>query len=99
MTSAPFQADIETSDATSLVWVISQNIGVSVLPEDAVMIPTYGNLCLFLLRGLQKLVSFIFNDIRNVLFHQPLQRLWNLSKICRAIMQNAIGEKCYQLVH
>jgi hypothetical protein len=63
------------------------------------MIPTYSNLCLFLLRGLQKLVSFIFNDIRNVLFHQPLQRVWNLSKICRAIMQNAIGEKCYQSVH
>ena len=50
--------------------MISQNIGVSVLPEDAVMIPTYGNLCLFLLRGLQKLESFICNGIRNVLFDQ-----------------------------
>ena len=34
------------------------------------MIPTYGNLCLFLLRGLQKLESFICNGIRNVLFDQ-----------------------------
>ena len=77
----------------SLVWMISQNIGVSVLPENAVMIPTYDNLCFVPIEGFTKLESFICNGIRNVLFHQPLQRLWNLSRIWRAVMQNAIGEK------
>ena len=48
---------------------------------------------LYLLRGLQKLESVTCNGIRNILFHQPLQRLWNLSRIWRAVMQNAIGEK------
>ena len=47
-------ADIETSDATSLVWMISQNIGVSVLPENAVMIPTNENLCFVPIEGFTK---------------------------------------------
>ena len=48
------RADIETSDATSLIWMISQNIGVSVLPENAVMIPTNKNLCFVPIKGFTK---------------------------------------------
>jgi hypothetical protein len=34
--------------------MISQNIGVSVLPENAVMIPTYDNLCFVPIEGFTK---------------------------------------------
>ena len=46
--------DIETSDATSLIWMISQNLGVSVLPENAAMIPTNGSVCFLPIEGFEK---------------------------------------------
>jgi DNA-binding transcriptional LysR family regulator len=49
------RADIETSDATSLIWMISQNLGVSVLPENASMIPTNGSVCFLPIEGFEKI--------------------------------------------
>jgi DNA-binding transcriptional LysR family regulator len=37
--------------------MISQNIGVSVLPENAVMIPTYDNLCFVPIEGFIKTIE------------------------------------------
>ena len=48
------RTDIETSDATSLIWMISQNLGVSVLPENAAMIPTNGSVCFLPIEGFEK---------------------------------------------
>ena len=47
------RVDIETSDATTLVNMISQNIGISVLPEIATMIPAGGGLCFVPIEGLE----------------------------------------------
>lgn len=47
------RADIETSDATTLVSMVSQNLGVSVLPENAVRIPSNGGLCFVPIKGLE----------------------------------------------
>ncbi len=52
-TSDLLHADIETSDATSLVCMISQNLGVAVLPENAAMIPANGDLCFVPIEGFE----------------------------------------------
>ena len=45
------RTDIETSDATSLIWMIGQNLGASVLPENAAMVPTNGSVYFLPIEG------------------------------------------------